>query len=490
MTPGQPTNLGELKRSGWRSRSVKNEMRENLIARLEAREEVFPGIIGFDQTVIPDIQNAILAAHNFILLGLRGQAKTRILRALSSLLDPVLPAVDGCEINDDPYDPRCTVCTRRIAEEGDAVPIRWIDRADRYREKLATPDVTIADLIGDIDPIKAAVRRKDLADPDVIHYGIVPRSNRGIFAINELPDLQGRIQVGLLNILEEGDIQIRGFPVRLSLDIAMVFSANPDDYTNRGNIITPLRDRIASQIITHYPRTIDDAKAITRQEAWVDREGDVQVKVPEYLETVIEEVAFCARKSEFVDQASGVSARMPISLMELVVSSAERRAILLGEKRAVARPSDLMAATAAIGGKVELVYDGEREGVQAVSMMLIGKALKSVFDAHFPDAYAETPKGEGTDGYAGVLRWFQNGNTVDVAPELSSSELLERLSALPGLADLARLFLKPDGDEELGAAMEFALEGLHQCSLVAKEELVGRRVYRDTMAEMADSLGE
>jgi len=469
---------------------VKREMRENLIAKLESGEAVFPGIVGFDQTVIPDIQNAILSGHDFLLLGLRGQAKTRILRSLSALLDASLPAVEGCEINDDPTQPRCAACIRRAAEDGDALPVRWIPRAERYREKLATPDVTIADLIGDIDPIKAATRRLDLADPEVIHYGIIPRTNRGIFAINELPDLQGRIQVGLLNILEEGDIQIRGFPVRLPMDICMVFSANPEDYTNRGNIITPLRDRIAAQIVTHYPRTIDEAKAITRQEAWVERDGRVDVTVPEYLATVVEEVAFQARKSDFVDQSSGVSARMTIALMETVVSSAERRAIRLGDGRAVARTSDLAAATSAISGKLELVYDGEREGAQVVSRMLIGKALKAVFDSHFPDAYAEPSGDEGESAYAGVLRWFQSGKTVDVSPELAPAELHERLAAIPGLADLARRHLEPEDEDSLAAAMEFALEGLHQSSLVAKEELVGHRVYRDMMAEMAESLGE
>jgi magnesium chelatase subunit I len=490
MASQRPTTLGELQRSGWQPRTVKREMRENLIARLESGQEGFPGIVGFDQTVIPEIQNAILSGHDFILLGLRGQAKTRILRSLSALLDEALPAVEGCEINDDPTRPRCAACIRRWAEEGDSLPVRWIPSAERYREKLATPDVTISDLIGDIDPIKAATRRLDLADPEVIHYGIIPRTNRGIFAINELPDLQGRIQVGLLNILEEGDVQIRGFPVRLPLDVCMVFSANPEDYTNRGNIITPLRDRIASQIVTHYPRSIDDAKAITRQEAWIDRDGRVKVTVPEYLSTVVEEVAFQARKSDFVDQASGVSARMTISLMENVVSSAERRAFRLGETNAVARPSDLAAAVPAISGKIELVYDGEREGVQVVSAMLIGKALKAVFDSHFPDAYGEPTSGESENGYAGVLRWFQGGNTVDISPELSTADLLERLRAIPDLERLARRYLEPGDGEALAAAMEFVLEGLHQSSLVAKEELVGRRVYRDMMAEMAESLGE
>ncbi len=490
-SPDLPHTLGALRASDWRSKTVHSELRDNLIARLRSGEPVFPGIVGFERTVVPEISQALLSGHNFILLGLRGQAKTRILRSLPRLLDEWIPAVDGCEIRDDPLKPLCAACHRRLAELGDDLPVRWVGRDERYCEKLATPDVTVADLIGDLDPIKAATRRLELADPEVIHFGLIPRSNRGIFAVNELPDLSGRIQVALFNLLEEGDVQIRGFPVRLPLDLSLVFSANPEDYTSRGNIITPLRDRIASQILTHYPESLEDALAITEQEAWTEREGGVPVHVPEYVRVLIEEVAFQARKSDFVDQRSGVSARMTISLLENVVSAAERRGILCDESPTVARPSDLFAALAAICGKIELVYDGEREGVAQVARVLIGKAVTQVFDARFPDAYQrgeEALKSGEPSVYADVLAWFGAEHTVDVTSDLSSRELYERLAAIPGLEDLARRFLEPQGEAEMAAAMEFVLEGLHQGSLLAKEDLGRSRSYRDMLAEMAESL--
>ncbi len=490
--------LSELKQQGYRTRSVKEEMRENLIRKLRQKETVFSGIIGYDQTVIPQIQNAILSGHDFILLGLRGQAKTRILRALPALLDDEIPAVAGCEINDNPFSPVCESCRARARLEGDKLPVAWIPRADRYREKLATPDVTIADLIGDIDPIKAATRKLTFADPEVIHYGIIPRTNRGIFAVNEIPDLQARIQVGLLNILEEGDIQIRGFPVRLPLDLVMVFSANPEDYTNRGNIITPLRDRISSQIMTHYPRRLEEGMAITAQEAWTRRNGSAQVVIPEYLRTVIEEVAFQARGNEFVDQKSGVSARVTISLLENVQSNAERRCFLSGEARTVARVADLFAASSAITGKIELVYEGEREGVQAVASLLIGKAVKALFDKHFPDAYKvegkgkEKEKGTGSAGagneYDPILNFFKRGASVDISDEASDAEHCQSLKAIPGLEAIARKYLGSAGPGETAAAMEFVLEGLHQSSLLAKDEVAGGRTYRDMFEDMVRGL--
>jgi magnesium chelatase subunit I len=367
-----------------------------------------------------------------------------------------------------------------VAEEGDALPIVWISRSERYREKLATPDVTIADLIGDIDPIKAAARRLALDDPGVIHYGIVPRTNRGIFAINELPDLQARIQVGLLNILEEGDIQIRGFPVRLPLDLVLVFSANPEDYTNRGNIITPLRDRIASQILTHYPRTIEDSLAITRQEAWRERDGEVSVRVPGWLEEIVEEVSFQARQSEFVDQSSGVSARMTISLLENVLSNAERRGLQNGERRVVARIGDVYAALSSITGKVELVYEGEREGPRNVALLLIGKAIQRVFDARFPDAYKPRP---GTSDQPSelepIVSYFGKRHGVDVLDDEATSALFAKLAAVPSLSDVAGRYLGAEDEGELTAAMELVLEGLHQHALLSKDELVDGRVYRD-----------
>jgi len=462
-------------------------MRANLIAKLRAGEELFPGIVGYGKTVVPQIVNAVLSGHDFILLGLRGQAKTRLLRALTALLDEELPAIDGSEMNEDPFAPISEPWRKRAAELGDGLAIRWIPRDERYQEKLATPDVTIADLIGDIDPIKAATRRLTFADPEVVHYGILPRSNRGIFAVNELPDLSARIQVGLLNILEEGDIQIRGFPLRLPLDVCLVFSANPEDYTHRGSIITPLRDRIRSQILTHYPRTMEDAQAITAQEAWVERGGEVAVDVPPWLREVVEEVAFQARASELVDQSSGVSARLTIALLENSVSNAERRALSAGDTRTVARASDVLAASSAVTGKVELVYEGEREGAAAVSRLLIGKAIKAVFDRHLPDAYAA---GEGPEQqrFQPVLDWFSGGKALDLSDELPDAELERRLRALPALADLAAEHLGARPGADLAAAMELVLEGLHQSSLLAKDEIVGGRTYRDMFEEMVKGL--
>lgn len=480
---------GELRRSGWRSRSVKEEIRANLIAHLREGRELFPGIVGYEQTVVPKIVNALLSGHDFILLGLRGQAKTRLLRSLERFLDDELPAVDGCEINDDPLRPLCASCLRRLETEGDALPVRWIPRAQRYREKLATPDVTIADLIGDVDPIKAARGKLTLADPEVVHYGILPRSNRGIFAVNELPDLSARIQVGLLNVLEEGDVQIRGFPVRLPLDVLLVFSANPEDYTHRGRIITPLRDRISSQILTHYPRTLEEGLAITEQEAWVDRPGAPKVDVPRFVREIVEEVAIQARASELVDHASGVSARLTIALLENVVSNAERRAHKACRDSTLARVSDIIAASPAITGKVELVYEGEREGPEKVARHLTGKAIKAVFDRVFPDVYAAgDAEKEPEPEYAPLVAWFQKGNTLDVSDELDDEALRARLENVPGLARLAQKHAKPENDAELGAAMELALEGLHQSSLLAKDELVGGRVYRDMFEEMMRGL--
>lgn len=484
-----PRTLGELKKSGWRSRSVKDELRENLIAHLREGQPIFPGVVGYDKTVIPQIVNALLSRHDFILLGLRGQAKTRILRGLSALLDDEIPAIASCEINDDPLNPVCAPCKKRAAAEGDALAITWIPRDERYREKLATPDVTIADLIGDIDPIKAATKKLSFADPEVVHYGIIPRSNRGIFAINELPDLQARIQVGLLNILEEGDIQIRGFPVRLPLDIALVFSANPEDYTNRGSIITPLRDRISSQILTHYPRSLEDGMAITRQEAWVVREKSAAVAVPDYLRAVIEEVAFQARSSELVDQNSGVSARVTIALLENTLSNAERRAFATREETTVARISDVNAASSAVTGKIELVYEGEREGVASVARHLIGKAAKAVFDRTFPDAYQPGDKpGAGEGEFQPVVSWFQNGRSIDLSDELSDRDLEKKLGEINGLQPLAMKYLGAKTTSELAAGMEFVLEGLHQSSLLAKDEVVGGRVFKDMFEDMVRGL--
>src|SRR5262249_48213879 len=387
ITMQMPKTVGELRASPFfdgltRPRSVKDELRENLISKLERGDKIFPGIVGYDDTVIPGIVNAILSRHNFILLGLRGQAKSRILREMVSLLDEWLPVIRGCEINDNPFAPICKTCRLAIEESHDDVQISFVPRSARYVEKLATPDVTIADLIGDVDPIKAARGGHLLSDELTIHYGLLPRANRGIFAINELPDLEGKVQVGLFNIMQEGDVQIKGYPIRLPLDVMLAFSANPEDYTARGKIITPLKDRIGSEITTHYPATVEEGMGITRQEAWLDRDGSA-VAVPEYILRVIEQIAFEARKDQRVDKRSGVSQRLPISLIETVVSNAERRRLLAGERLAVPRISDVYAAQSAMTGKLELEYEGEQQGAGRVSRDLIKAAVGVVFDGYF-----------------------------------------------------------------------------------------------------------
>ncbi|MFI5403863.1 MAG: AAA family ATPase [Planctomycetota bacterium] len=476
--------LGELKASGWRSRSVRDELRENLVAAIREGRERWPGILGYDGTVLPQIENALLSRHDFILLGLRGQAKTRILRMLTGLLDPWLPALEGTELNDDPLAPISARGRRLVEERGDDAPVAWIAREDRYREKLATPDVTIADLLGDIDPIKAAARKLSLADEDVLHFGIIPRTNRGIFAINELPDLSPRIQVGLLNILEERDVQLRGFPVRFPLDVLLVFSANPEDYTHRGAIITPLRDRIASQVMTHYPLAPEISRAITDQEAWTKRAG-LELLVPDFLREAIEEVAIQARKSELVDQASGVSVRLSIALLENVLSNAERRAHRLGEKRAVARVADLFAAESAVTGKVELVFEGEREGPAAVADRILGDGVLAVFLRHFPAPYRASKKKSAPveeDVYKPIVDWFAKGNRVSVQDE---DEGARGLAEIPGLVELVKRHLRLN-EEDVPAGCELVLEGLHRSSLLAKE----KGQYGDMLKRMFEGFSE
>ena len=482
----RPQTVKQLRDSGYTHRTVKQEMRANLIAAIERGDTRFPGIVGYDKTALPQIENAIMSGHDFILLGLRGQAKTRILRALPRFLDEWMPAVDGCEIQDDPLHPVCPACQRRAAESGGELPVRWIPREERYREKLATPDVTIADLIGDIDPIKAANKRLSYSDPEVMHYGIIPRTNRGIFAINELPDLQPRIQVGLLNILEEKDIQIRGFPIRLPLDLQIVFSANPEDYTNRGNIITPLRDRIASQIMTHYPYTVEDAMKVTEQEAWVKRPDGIEVLIPPYIRELVEQVAIQARKSSYVDQSSGVSVRLTIALMENLVSNAERRAIRTGDRRLAVRICDLQNGIASITGKVELVYEGEQEGAVAVAKHLVGKAVKEVFAKYFPDAYKAKEKNEGAPSeYDSIFRWFAQGKKVEISDDLTARDFQSRLQQVAGLEDLPKRYLPVKDPIELPTAMEFVLEALHQNSILAKERTdTAALAYTDMFSTM------
>jgi magnesium chelatase subunit I len=519
----QPKTLGELKRSGYRPRTVKAEMRENALRMIAAGEELLPGIIGYEQTVLPELQNAILSRHDFILLGLRGQAKTRILRGLVRLLDEAIPVIAGAPLNDDPLRPLSAEARRIIAEMGDATPVDWLGREDRYREKLATPDVTLADLIGDVDPIKAASRRLSLSDPEAIHFGIIPRSNRCIFALNELPDLAPRIQVGLLNIMQEKDVQIRGFPVRFPLDLVIVYSANPEDYTNRGNIITPLKDRIDSQIITHYPTTLTDALKITAQEAWTERDSGVKLEVPAFIREAIEEITFQARESEYVDQSSGVSARLSISALENVLSNMERRAAMHRQTRTWARVADLYQAMPALTGKIELVYEGEQEGLSKVARLLIGKAVGKVFKRHFPEAYKPKPRGAGMGGraaaraagsgagaaaaaspapgaarggavddtspYREVVGWFTRGNKLDLGDAMADPEYRQVLDQVTGLKAIAAKHWPSAEEGEVYAAMELVLEGLHQNSLLSKQDLSHGVAYADMLQTMFSGMG-
>lgn len=483
----QIKTLGELKKSGYQSESVKEEMRRNLIKKIQSGEELFPGILGYEKTVIPQLVNAILAKHDLILLGLRGQGKTRMLRMLSRFLDAEIPIVQGSEINDDPLAPISKYAKKLIEEHGNETPITWLGRELRYGEKLATPDTTVADLIGDLDPIKAASRRLSLADEEVINYGLIPRTNRGIFVINELPDLQPRIQVALLNIMQERDIQIRGFNVRIPLDVSMAFSANPEDYTNRGNIITPLKDRIDSQIITHYPRDIETAIEITRQEAWAEREASVTVAIPDPYRVILENVAFEARQSEYIDQKSGVSTRMTITALEQVVSAAERRALANGEKSATLRITDLYHMVPALTGKLELVYEGEQEGAVKVAHHMIGKAINKTFKSFFPDPQRTSEKEEEGD-YQAILDWFANGNILEIPDHISEKKYQKLLESVNGLKKVVQSHSK-NQKNDLYPLMDLTLEALHQNSKLGKEDLDGVRAYNDMLGSMLGGMG-
>jgi magnesium chelatase subunit I len=482
MNPELIRTIGELKTAGWTPKTVKDEMRANLMRMLKNREPMFSGILGYEKTVIPQLQNAILAKHDIILLGLRGQAKTRILRSLIQFLDEYIPVIEHSEINDDPFDPLSRYGRDLVAEKGDETPVRWIHRDQRYAEKLATPDTSVADLIGDIDPIKAATRKMALSDEKVINYGVIPRTNRGIFAINELPDLQPRIQVSLLNIMQERDIQIRGFSVRIPLDIMMVFSANPEDYTNRGNIITPLKDRIDSQIITHYPRSVEIGTAITEQEAWISREKGITVGIPPFMKQIIQQIAFEARDSEYIDEKSGVSARLTISAMEQMVSAAERRAIMNGETDTIVRLSDLYHAVPALTGKMELVYEGEQEGVVNVAKHLIGKAIVTVFKKIFPEPHLKNNKKN--PAYAEVLQWFADGNKVELTDSMSDDQYSGALQRVKSLRELGMKFGKGEGEANINQVMDLVLEALHQKSMLGKEDLDDERSYSDMIGSM------
>lgn len=451
MTAARPSTLGELEASGYRPRSVKEEMRSNLIARLQAGGPLFNGVLGYEETVVPQIVNAVLARHDFILLGLRGQAKSRILRALTGLLDDVVPVLAGSEINDDPLRPVSKFGRQLVEEMGAAAPVEWVPREQRYIEKLATPDVTIADVIGDVDPIKAARGGHILADELTIHFGLLPRANRGIFAINELPDLSGKIQVGLFNVLQEGDVQVKGYPIRLALDVFMVFSANPEDYTARGKIITPLKDRIGAEIRTHYPLDVETGMNVTRQEAWTARE-ERELEVPEFVAEVIERIAFRARMDKRIDQRSGVSQRMPITVMETVLSNAERRALLLGEQTAVARVVDVYAALPAITGKMELEYEGELHGHDRIGRELIAGAAAEVFE--------ERAGGADVDD---LIDYFESGGALQLGEEASAAACMQGFSTVPGLVELVEqtgLAGRTASDGARAAACELVLEAL------------------------------
>ncbi len=488
MSDKQPTipTLGALKASGWQSISVKDEIRKNLISKIRNSEPLFEGILGYEKTVLPQIQHAILSRHDLILLGLRGQAKTRILRAMVNFLDEYMPIVKGSEINDDPLKPLSKFAKDLIAEHGDETPIEWVHRSHRYGEKLATPDTTVADIIGDIDPIKAATNKLHLADENAINFGLIPRTNRGIFVINELPDLQPRIQVALLNIMQERDIQIRGFNVRIPLDISMAFSANPEDYTNRGNIITPLKDRIDAQIITHYPKELEVGIEITRQEAWDTRQESSTIHVPHVYREIVERAAFEARESEYVDQKSGVSTRMTITALEQILSSAERRAVINNEETTSIRIADIFHMIPALTGKLELVYEGEQEGAISVAKHIVGKAISKTFKTYFPDPQSRNESDKSK--FQPITNWFTKGNEVNLPDTLPFSKYKSQLESVDGLQKLVTEHVKPESDLDLFAWMDLTLEAMHQSSMLSKEDLDDHSTYSDMVGSMFSSL--
>ena len=478
--------LGELKEAGYRVRSVKDEMRANLICKLKRRERLFPGIVGYDETVVPQLVNAILSRHNLILLGLRGQAKSRIIRQLTNLLDEQIPIIAGSEVNDNPFQPISAHGRQTIALHGDATQIDWVNRDTRFVEKLATPDVTIADIIGDVDPIKAAKGGHLLSDELTIHYGLLPRANRGIFAINELPDLAGKIQVGLFNIMQEGDVQIKGYPVRLPLDVMLVFSANPEDYTARGKIISPLKDRIGAEIATHYPNEISLGVEITKQEAWTARDGlKERLLITDFIREVIEQIAFEARDDQRIDKHSGVSQRLPISVMESAVSNAERRSLMTEEQRVVPRIADIYAAVPSMTGKLELEYEGEQIGANRIAKDLIKRAAGEIFEGYFV----------GID-FAKAVVWFDEGNNVRLADTASAEECMLLLESVPELIDTAMIpfdFNRSDIEQTI-AACEFALEGLYAENKISRNEEGGytavTKAKKDRRGMIYDDLTE
>ena len=481
--------LGELKKSGYRSTSIKEEIRKNLITKITAKENPFPGIVGYEDTVIPDTERALLSRHNILFLGLRGQAKTRMARQMTELLDDYIPVVAGSEINDDPLKPISKYAVDLIREKGDNTPIDWLHKSQRYGEKLATPDVSVADLIGDIDPIKAANLKLSFADENVLHYGIIPRSNRCIFVINELPDLQARIQVSLFNILEEGDLQIRGFKLRLPLDVMFVFTANPEDYTNRGSIVTPLKDRIESQILTHYPKTLETALSITEQEANIIDEQKSRVAISDLIKRLIEQVAFEARESELVDKKSGVSARLTIAAFENAVSAAERRAIINNETSTQVWLSDLTGIIPSITGKIELVYEGEQEGPYQVAVNLLDRSIRSQFIEYFPNPETFKKRKTGTtkaeeNPYKAIINWFDTGNHLDLFLETRDEDKIQSLYKVNGLHALIKKYYNNNNEKEIALLMELVLHGLSAYSLISKKVIDGKIEFKDLMGSM------
>lgn len=480
--------FGELKKSGYQSKSIKEEMRQNLIKKMQLSEERFPGIVGYEDTVIPDTERAILSRHNMLFLGLRGQAKTRLARQMTDLLDDYVPYITGSEIYDDPFHPISGYGKSQVADFGNETPISWLHRSERYGEKLATPDVSVADLIGDIDPVKAANLRLNFSDERVIHYGIIPRSNRCIFVINELPDLQARIQVALFNILQEGDIQIRGFKLRLPLDIVFVFTANPEDYTNRGSIVTPLKDRIESQILTHYPKTIEAAMNITSQEADIHEQQSKLISENDLVARLIEQISFEARASEFVDQKSGVSARLTIAALENAFSAAERRALINKEKTTQIWMSDLQGVIPAITGKIELVYEGEQEGPYQVSVNLLEKSIRSIFVQYFPDPESfkkkKNKEANNENPYKQITNWFDQGNAIDLFFHVKDAEKIKLLNSVGGLSEIVLTYFPRAAAKQKVFLMEFVLYGLSSYSLISKKILASKIEFKDLMGSM------
>jgi magnesium chelatase subunit I len=492
--------LGELKKSGYQPKSIKEEIRQNLITKLQKNENSFPGIVGYEDTVIPDVERALLSKHNILFLGLRGQAKTRMARQMINLLDEYIPVIPGSDINDDPLLPISQYARDLVAEKGDATPIEWLHRSQRYGEKLATPDVSVADLIGDVDPIKAANLKLSFADDRVIHYGIIPRSNRGIFVINELPDLQARIQVALFNILEEGDVQIRGFKLRLPLDILFVFTANPEDYTNRGSIVTPLKDRIQSQILTHYPKSLENALEITEQEADIAEEQKGRVRVSDLIKRLIEQIAFEARASEFVDKKSGVSARLTISAFENAISSAERRALINQEQQTQVWLADLAGIIPSITGKVELVYEGEQEGPYQVATNLVDKAIRTQFTQYFPNPDSlkkrrstgkpSQQEKENDNPYRAITSWFDKGNHLNLSFNTSDKDKILALYKVDGLHALVKKYFAQANEAQAALLMEFVLHGLASYSLISKKIFESKIEFKDLIGSMMNLGGK